>query len=229
MTQTNKLGYAQILLRAVEFAAEKHRDQRRKGVEASPYINHPIQVAEILATVGKVDDVTTLAAALLHDTVEDTDTSPEDLESVFGSEVAEVVSEVTDDKSLAKAQRKRLQIEHTPRLSDRAKMIKIADKTCNVRDIGAKPPADWDNQRRQEYFEWAGQVVAGCRGVNPDLEAYFDECVAKSQEQLARSFRRQEAHCPTKHQKSCNERRGHLFENMAKMLEHSNSKPARWP
>ena len=172
--------YAQNLLKALEFAAEKHRDQRRKGVEASPYINHPIQVAEVLATFGNVDDLTTLLAAILHDTIEDTDTTKADLEDLFGSDVAEVVSEVTDDKSLPKQERKRLQVEHTPHLSDRAKQIKIADKTCNVRDIGARPPADWDEARRKEYFDWADAVVAGCRGVNKGLEDYFDECIAKS-------------------------------------------------
>ena len=172
--------FAQNLLKALEFAAEKHRDQRRKGVEASPYINHPIQVAEVLATFGKVDDLTTLLAAILHDTIEDTDTTKADLEKLFGADVAEVVSEVTDDKSLPKQERKRLQVEHTPRLSDMAKQIKIADKTCNVRDIGSKPPADWDQARRKEYFDWAEAVVAGCRGVNKGLEDYFDECVADS-------------------------------------------------
>lgn len=176
--------FAQGLLQALEFAAEKHRDQRRKGVEASPYINHPIQVAEILATVGEVDDLATLMAALLHDTIEDTETSPEDLESLFGATVAGIVTEVTDDKNLPKAERKRLQIEHAPHVSDRAKMIKIADKTCNVRDIGSRPPAGWDVQRCREYFEWASRVVAGCRGVNSKLESYFDECVRKSADRL---------------------------------------------
>lgn len=177
--------FAQNILKALEFAAEKHRDQRRKGVEASPYINHPIQVAEVLATVGQVEDLTTLMAALLHDTIEDTDTTKLDLEELFGSEVAEVVSEVTDDKSLPKQERKRLQVEHTPHLSDRAKQIKVADKTCNVRDIGSKPPADWDESRRSEYFDWAEAVVAGCRGVNKGLEDYFDACVAESKSRLA--------------------------------------------
>lgn len=179
--------YAQHLLKALEFAAEKHRDQRRKGVEASPYINHPIQVAEVLATFGQVDDLTTLTAAVLHDTIEDTDTTESDLEELFGEDVAKVVSEVTDDKSLPKHERKRLQVEHTPHLSDRAKKIKIADKTCNVRDIGSKPPADWDEARRNEYFDWAEAVVAGCRGVNKGLEDYFDRCVAESKDRLERA------------------------------------------
>lgn len=188
--------YAQSLLKALEYAAEKHRDQRRKGIEASPYINHPIQVAEVLATFGKVDDVTTLMAAILHDTIEDTDTTKSDLEELFGQDVADVVSEVTDNKSLPKQERKRLQVEHTPHLSDRAKQIKIADKTCNVRDIGARPPADWSDARRLEYFEWAQAVVAGCRGVNPGLEAYFDECVAESKKTVTGTALHRSARIP---------------------------------
>ena len=180
--------YARDLLQALKFAAEKHRKHKRKGVEASPYINHPIEVAEVLATSGQIDDLTTLQAAILHDTIEDTDTTESDLEKLFGAEVAKVVSEVTDDKSLPKQERKRLQIEHAPHLSDRAKQIKIADKTCNVRDVGSKPPADWDEVRRKEYFDWAEAVVAGCRGVNKGLEDYFDECVADSKDRLMRGI-----------------------------------------
>ncbi len=178
MTDTHSI--AGSLLKALEFAAEKHRDQRRKGVEASPYINHPIQVAEVLTSHADEDDLTTLMAAVLHDTIEDTDTTRADLEKLFGPEVADVVCEVTDDKALPKQERKRLQIEHSPHLSDRAKRIKIADKICNVRDIGARPPADWDNSRRKEYFQWATEVVAGCRGAHEALEAYFDHCVEES-------------------------------------------------
>jgi guanosine-3',5'-bis(diphosphate) 3'-pyrophosphohydrolase len=184
---SNELQHCQHLLKALDFAAEKHRDQRRKGVEASPYINHPIQVAEVLATYGEVDDLTTLMAAILHDTIEDTDTTETDLEELFGRAVAEVVSEVTDDKSLPKQERKRLQVEHTPHLSDRAKQIKIADKTCNIRDIGLRPPADWDEARQKEYFDWAESVVAGCRGVNRKLEDYFDSCIALNRAEIPQS------------------------------------------
>ena len=99
---------------------------------------------------------------------------------MFGADVAKVVMEVSDDQSLPKAERKRLQIEHTPHLSDEAKQVKIADKICNVRDIGSKPPEDWDISRRKDYFEWAGKVVDGCRGVNRGLEKYFDECLEES-------------------------------------------------
>ncbi|MBI4410710.1 MAG: bifunctional (p)ppGpp synthetase/guanosine-3',5'-bis(diphosphate) 3'-pyrophosphohydrolase [Gemmatimonadetes bacterium] len=173
------------LLKALHFAAQKHRDQRRKGREASPYINHPIQVAEILARLGGVADVALLQGAILHDTIEDTQTTPEELETHFGSEVRRLVEEVTDDKKLPKQVRKQLQIEHAPHLSDRAKQIKIADKICNVRDITHAPPADWTLERRQEYLAWTERVVAGCRGCNRGLEKFFDETVAEGRRLLS--------------------------------------------
>ena len=134
--------YAVSLLKALEFAAQMHRDQRRKGVEASPYINHPIQVAEVLASHGGVSDLATLMAALLHDTVEDTQATLDDLTKIFDAEVSSLVAAVTDDKSLPKMERKKQQIEHAPTLSEGAKMIKIADKICNIRDIASKPPVN---------------------------------------------------------------------------------------
>lgn len=178
-------GYAASLLRALDFAAQMHRNQRRKGADASPYINHPIQVAELLATVGGIDDAATLMAAILHDTIEDTTATREQLESLFGNDVAGLVMEMTDDKLIHSDRRKMLQIEHASTLSDRAKAIKIADKTCNVRDVGSKPPPDWSAERRQAYFDWAERVVAGCRGVNPALEACFDDSVRASRARLA--------------------------------------------
>jgi (p)ppGpp synthase/HD superfamily hydrolase len=176
---TSRLAAA--LLKASTFAARKHRDQRRKDAEASPYINHPIEVAEILARIGGVDDVTVLQAALLHDTVEDTQTSPDELEREFGSTVRKLVEEVTDDKTLPKLERKRLQIKHAPHLSPRAKLIKLADKICNVRDVTHSPPKDWDVRRRGEYFDWAAEVVAGCRGTNRALERHFDTLLREAQ------------------------------------------------
>ena len=165
------------VLRAAVFAANKHRHQRRKDAEASPYINHPLTVADILASEGGVEDPVTLMAAVLHDTVEDTDTFEGELRATFGSVVADVVMEVTDDKSLPKAERKRLQIVHAPELSSRAKLVKIADKIANLRDIAFNPPDSWSLQRRQEYFDWAAAVTAGLRGVNPRLDALFDEAM----------------------------------------------------
>jgi guanosine-3',5'-bis(diphosphate) 3'-pyrophosphohydrolase len=141
------------LLSAISFAAHKRRAQRRKDAEASPYMNHPIALAHVLATEGCVTDLTTLMAAALHDTVEDTETTYAELVDHFGKKVADVVMEVTDDKTVAKAERKRAQIEHAPHMSKRATLVKLADKTCNLRDMAKSPPADWPLQRRREYFE----------------------------------------------------------------------------
>lgn len=163
-----------LLFRALAFAAHKHRDQRRKDAEASPYINHPIALAEVLAGEGGVSDAEVLAAALLHDTIEDTATTAEELRAAFGERIAAMVVEVTDDKKLPKAERKRLQIEHAAGISDGAKLVKLADKICNLRDVAERPPAKWDLQRRQAYFEWARQVIDRLRGIHPRLEAAFD-------------------------------------------------------
>jgi len=173
-----------LLLKAARFSAEKHRDQRRKDSHASPYINHPLQVAETLASVGGVEDVSLLVAALLHDTVEDTGTRPEEIETEFGAEVLFLVMEVTDDKSLPKPERKRLQVEHAPHKSHRAKLLKLADKICNVNDILNTPPADWSLQRRREYLLWTEQVVEGLRGANPALERRYDELLAEGKQAL---------------------------------------------
>ena len=172
-----------LLFRALSFAAHKHRDQRRKDAEASPYINHPIALAEVLAGEGGVSDVEVLAAALLHDTIEDTDTSLEELQREFGERIAAMVAEVTDDQALPKVDRKRLQIEHAAGLSAGAKLVKLADKICNLRDVADRPPAKWEMQRRQEYFEWAKKVIDGLRGVPNDqmrgLLAAFDAAYAR--------------------------------------------------
>jgi len=173
-----------LLFEALHFAADKHRFQKRKDPEASPYINHPIAAAELLARVGGVTDTVTLMAALLHDTVEDTETTPEELEDRFGAEVREVVMEVTDDKTLPKEVRKQLQIEHAPNLSPRAKLIKLVDKICNVTDVTHNPPAKWSVQRRREYLDWATRVVEGCAGANAALERKFEEVLAEGWERL---------------------------------------------
>ncbi|OAI52246.1 phosphohydrolase [Betaproteobacteria bacterium SCGC AG-212-J23] len=168
-----------LLLKALAFAADKHRHQKRKDAEASPYINHPIALANVLVDEGGVEDIEVLCAALLHDTIEDTDTTQEELVNAFGSRIAHIVAEVTDDKNLKSEERKRLQIEHAPRLSVEAKLVKLADKTCNLRDIVVRPPAKWDLTRRREYFDWAKRVVDGLRGVHPRLEAAFDAAFAE--------------------------------------------------
>jgi guanosine-3',5'-bis(diphosphate) 3'-pyrophosphohydrolase len=167
-------GELALLLKALAFAAHKHRDQRRKDPDASPYINHPIALADVLVNEGGVTDVEVLCAALLHDTVEDTATTPEELAGAFGKRVARIVAEVTDDKALPKADRKRLQVEHAGELSPEAKLVKLADKICNLRDVAERAPPSWDLARRREYFDWAKRVVDGLRGTHPRLEAAFD-------------------------------------------------------
>ena len=171
-----------LFVKAVAFAAEKHRNQRRKDADASPYINHPIALANVLANEGGVSDATVLCAAVLHDTIEDTETTESELTTTFGSRVSSVVLEVTDDKSLEKHVRKQRQIEHAPYISTEAKLVKLADKICNLRDILASPPANWSTERKQAYFDWASRVVAGVRGVHPNLEAVFDGLVARQDE-----------------------------------------------
>ncbi len=175
------------LLSAIAFAADKHRRQRRKDADASPYINHPIAVATVLAVEGDVSDEATLLCAVLHDTVEDTDTTFFELEQHFGPEVADLVRQLTDDKSLEKAERKRLQIEYARGSSLPAKQVRIADKICNVRDIMFCPPAHWPLQRRLDYLIWSEKVVAGCRGVNLKLERAFDQAIAQARRSLGQA------------------------------------------
>lgn len=167
-------GELALLLKALAFAAHKHRDQRRKDRAASPYINHPIALAELLASEGGIADVRILAAALLHDTIEDTRTTPQELRRAFGRKVSAIVQEVTDNKRLHKRTRKRLQVEHAAQLSHGAKLVKLADKTCNLRDIRIRAPVGWNRKRRREYFDWAKRVIDQLRGAHPGLEAAFD-------------------------------------------------------
>jgi guanosine-3',5'-bis(diphosphate) 3'-pyrophosphohydrolase len=179
-------GELALLLKALAFAAHKHRDQRRKDAGASPYINHPIALADVLVNEGGVHDVEVVCAALLHDTVEDTATTHEELVNAFGARIARIVAEVTDDKRLPKAERKRLQIEHAPHVSREAKLVKLADKICNLRDVADRPPAGWDLARRREYFEWAKRVIDGLRGTPGNdmrrLAAAFDAAYARRPE-----------------------------------------------
>jgi guanosine-3',5'-bis(diphosphate) 3'-pyrophosphohydrolase len=166
------------LLSAISFAAAKHRKQRRKDVDASPYINHPLQLAHVRATEGRISDVETLMAAVLHDTVEDTLTTYEELVQNFGTTVADVVMELTDDRKLRKEQRKQHQVDHAPHLTQRAALVKLADKTCNLRDVASSPPAGWPIERKREYFDWAKRVVDMLSPVNGKMRAAFDEAFA---------------------------------------------------
>ena len=165
---------------AAVFAARKHGAQKRKGKSGMPYINHPLDVADILCRIGGIEDLTVLVAAVLHDTLEDTDATPEEIGELFGEEVLSIVKEVSDDRSLPRRERKLLQIAHAPHLSQKAKLIKIADKISNVRDLVAEPPEDWDDARVAEYVRFASKVVDGARGVNEALEDCFDRVVSNN-------------------------------------------------
>jgi guanosine-3',5'-bis(diphosphate) 3'-pyrophosphohydrolase len=155
-----------LMLKAFNYAADQHRCQRRKDIGAAPYINHPIAVAEMLWRIGGVRETSVVVAAILHDTVEDTGATPQDIESLFGPDVRRLVAEVTDDKRLSKADRKGLQVEHAPHLSPGAKQIKLADKIANVSDVAFAPPPDWPHDRRTTYLSWSDRVVAGLRGCH---------------------------------------------------------------
>ena len=173
-----------LILKAAHFSAQKHSTQRRKDENASPYINHPISVALAIAQIGGVDDPEILAAALLHDTLEDTETTPEELEDEFGKKVCEFVLDVTDDKTLPKDERKRRQIEHAKKISNGAALIKLGDKISNVTDVINNPPEDWDNNRRKEYLDWAEKVIENCPKVNDKMENKFQEIIKQGREAL---------------------------------------------
>jgi len=172
---SNNEADLKVLLKALAFAAHKHKHQRRRDVDASPYINHPISLADILCNEAHVTDIETICGALLHDTVEDTETTAAELEDEFGTTICSIVMDVTDDKTLPKDARKQAQIDHAAHISDQAKLVKLADKISNLRDVLNNAPTDWSLERRQQYFDWAHQVIAQIRGVHPLLEALFDE------------------------------------------------------
>ena len=174
-------GMSQLprVVAALAFASKKHSAQRRKDVAASPYINHPIALVDILVNEAEVTDVEVIVSAILHDTVEDTDATLDEIETHFGSVIRGIVDEVTDDKSKPKMERKRLQVEHAAHISPQAQLVKLADKISNLRDVHLSPPAGWSHERVCEYFDWAKQVTDQLRGVNDRLAALFDEAYAR--------------------------------------------------
>lgn len=173
-----------LIIRAAHFAADKHRDQRRKGVRNTPYINHPLEVAERLHRVAGIDDPEVLAAAVLHDTIEDTETTRAELAKLFGNRIAAIVAELSDDKGLTWQERKRFEIDHAQHLSDTGKLIKLSDKTSNVADTASNPPGEWTLSRRRDYLEFARLVAAGCRGICPALDAEFDRVLADARAKI---------------------------------------------
>lgn len=170
-----------LVIKAMDYSAEKHKDQRRKNQSKHPYINHPVRVASRLIDA-KVNDVSTLVAALLHDTIEDTDATKDEIENLFGAQIASIVDEVSDDKTLPKEVRKQLQITHAPSISNQAKAVKLADKLDNLTELLEKTPIGWGPERVEQYFDWAKAVVDGLRGVNPVLEHELDEVFIKKAE-----------------------------------------------
>jgi guanosine-3',5'-bis(diphosphate) 3'-pyrophosphohydrolase len=176
-----------LLLQAIDFAARKHKDQRRKDEGASPYINHPVAVALLLAEIGDVSDPEILAAAVLHDTLEDTETTAEELEAQFGQRVRRIVEEVTDNKALSKEVRKELQIDHARDLSPDAVLVKLGDKTANVTDITYSPPKTWPMKRKREYLDWAESVVKRCPKVNAAMEKNFYRVLTEARRVLLSS------------------------------------------
>jgi len=167
-----------MVTKALDFAARKHVDQRRKGERAEPYLNHLTEVARLLAEATGGRDAAVVAAGLLHDTLEDTETTHAELVTQFGAEIAHTVAQVTDDKRLPKDERKRLQIEHAPHLTPAAKLVKLADKISNLRSLLAAPPKGWSDHRRREYLGWAHRVASGCFGMNPFLDKCFEDAYA---------------------------------------------------
>lgn len=167
-----------LITRALDYAAHHHTDQRRKGARGEPYINHLAEVAHLLAVATEGKDPELVAAALLHDAVEDTDVRLEELEREFGHDVAGLVAQVTDDKSLPKAERKRLQVETVSRKPERARLLKLADKISNLRALSTSPPDDWPEERRQAYAAWAQEVAGQCTGLNPYLDAQYEKALA---------------------------------------------------
>jgi guanosine-3',5'-bis(diphosphate) 3'-pyrophosphohydrolase len=169
-----------LILKACEFAAEKHRNQRRKDQARTPYINHPLAVARALAEEGGVKDLEILAAAILHDTLEDTQTTLEELRKAFGRRIASLVAEVTDDKTLPKQVRKQRQIDHGPSKSQGAALIKVADKICNLRDLAQSPPKHWTVERKGQYIEWAREVVRALPIPRHRMRRVFERAYAST-------------------------------------------------
>jgi (p)ppGpp synthase/HD superfamily hydrolase len=175
------------IMQAADAAARWHVDQRRKGQAAEPYINHLLEVACLVATATEGREPDVVIAALLHDAVEDQGITIEQISGVYGRKVADIVAEMTDDKSLPKAERKRLQIETAARKSREARLIKLADKTSNLRAIATSPPSDWSIERRRDYIRWAGEVVAKIRGTSPWLEGQFNEAADHAEQSVTKS------------------------------------------
>ncbi len=167
------------VLEALRFASLKHRDQRRKDASRSPYVNHLIDVATILA-VAEVDDEEVLAAAILHDTIEDTDTTEGELRLAFGDRVTDLVLEVSDDKDLDFKARKQKQIDSAPSKTPGATLIKLADFTSNLRDL----PRAWSHERKKSYVDWIEAVFSRLNPVHSGLEEDLRHAIRSASHRL---------------------------------------------
>lgn len=152
---------------ALSFAAQRHRDAPRPG--ADPCLAHPIAVADAIVSIGGVTDAVVLCAALLHDVVNNTETPPQLLMDRFGREIADVVLDISDDRSLPEVQRRRVQVAYAPNLSGRARLVRLADMLCRLRRLAAVPRAE-----RAAEVAWVAQMVAGLGGMNTALETAAD-------------------------------------------------------
>lgn len=183
---SDRAGPISRVVDALQFAADAHREQRRKD-RVTPYINHPIELLRVLAVEGSVGDDEVLMAAALHDYLEDCCGEPgqptveegrQQLRRRFGERVLACVEALSGDETLPKEERRRLQVDHATALSPDARLVKLADKVANLRDILASPPAGWSTERKCEYFDWAKSIVDQIRGTHPVLEGLFDEAYA---------------------------------------------------
>ena len=180
-----------LITHALRFAAERHSSQRRKGQAKEPYVNHLAEVSELVADATEGKDVNLIAAALLHDTIEDTETSSDELVATFNNDIAQLVADVTDDKSLPKQDRKNLQVVNSRAQNMRVKLLKLADKTSNLRSLANSPPENWNTEQKQAYIDWTIKVAAGLKGVNPWLEERFDEALRRAQQALQQTTNRE--------------------------------------
>lgn len=174
---------ARLVFDALNFAALRHRSQRRKGREGAPYVNHLIEVAHVLTRHG-VEDPVTLCAAILHDAVEDAEVTAEELVQRFGGVVTSIVLELTDDPDVPRWTTKLAQIEGAPSLSDRAQDIRVADKISNLRGVLTSPPSGWSIERKLAYYAWAEQVVVGCTRARAGLRRTFEDVHASGRAAL---------------------------------------------
>jgi len=172
------------LLSALQFAAIKHKKQFRKGAKQTPFINHPIRVASLLAESGESGSTNLLVAAILHDVIEDTDTTAEEITNLFGKVICDLVLECTDNKDLPSWERKQRQISYAPKASVEAKKLKLADKICNIIDIREDPPLGWTVDRKLAYLQWSEAVYEGLKGVNTILEKRFELEITKTEQTL---------------------------------------------